>query len=197
MASMPTHAIIRKSACATACRASAQSCKRAQVRVDPCSLCAGQREIEVGSFVPPKLLPQLADTAEVLAYAKTLTGLFATVLVPNLQGAERALEGNADLMLLPLSASRAHSLANLRKTPDEGVAELARIRAAARRERQEDPDRRRRRYRLRLHPAGEVRASEVLRLMQALLDAGATVSAWPTRSATPIPGPSVGCSSRP
>ena len=48
---------------------------------------AGQREIEVGSFVPARLLPQLADTAEVLAYAKTLPGLFASVLVPNLKGA--------------------------------------------------------------------------------------------------------------
>jgi hydroxymethylglutaryl-CoA lyase len=51
---------------------------------------AGVREIEVGSFVPARLLPQLADTAEVLAYAKTLPGLFASVLVPNLKGAERA-----------------------------------------------------------------------------------------------------------
>ena len=91
---------------------------------------AGQREIEVGSFVPPKLLPQMADTAEVLAYAKTLPGLFASVLVPNLRGAESALAGDADLMLLPLSASHEHSLANLRKTPDEVVVELGRIRAA-------------------------------------------------------------------
>ena len=91
---------------------------------------AGQREIEVGSFVPPTLLPQLADTAELLAYAKTLPGLFASVLVPNLKGAERALEAGADLMILPLSASHAHSLANLRKTPDEVVAEMRRIRAA-------------------------------------------------------------------
>ena len=91
---------------------------------------AGQREIEVGSFVPPKLMPQLADTWEVLAFAKTLPGLTASVLIPNLKGAERALEGDADLMVLPLSASHAHSLANLRKTPDEVVQELARIRAA-------------------------------------------------------------------
>src|SRR5262249_21624640 len=91
---------------------------------------AGQREMEVGSFVPLKLMPQLADTAEVLACAKAIPGLFASVLVPNLKGAERALEANADLMLLPLSASHAHSLANLRKTPDEVVAELGRIRAA-------------------------------------------------------------------
>ena len=64
---------------------------------------AGQREIEVGSFVPPKLMPQLADTWGVLAFAKTLPGLTASVLIPNLKGAERALEGDADLMVLPLS----------------------------------------------------------------------------------------------
>src|SRR3954469_11011896 len=91
---------------------------------------AGEREIEVGSFVPPKLLPQLADTAEVLAFAQTLPGLRATVLVPNMKGAQRALEANAEMMLLPLSASHAHSLANLRKTPDDVVAEIAKIRAA-------------------------------------------------------------------
>lgn len=89
---------------------------------------AGLREIEVGSFVPPRLLPQLADTAELVAYAKTLPGLSVSVLVPNLKGAERAIESGADLMLLPLSASRAHSLANLRKTPDEVVREIGCIR---------------------------------------------------------------------
>src|SRR3954463_10537258 len=73
---------------------------------------AGQREIEVGSFVPARLMPQLADTAEVLAFAKTLPGLKASVLVPNLKGSERALDGEAELMLVPLSASHAHSLAN-------------------------------------------------------------------------------------
>ena len=91
---------------------------------------AGQREIEVGSFVPARLLPQLADTAELVAYAKTLPDLFVSVLVPNLKGAERALEAQADLMLVPLSASEAHSLANLHKTPEEVVAEVARMRAA-------------------------------------------------------------------
>ena len=91
---------------------------------------AGQREIEVGSFVPPRLLPQLADTAELVAFAKTLPDLFVSVLVPNLKGAERAIDAGADLLLVPLSASHAHSLANLRKTPDEVIAEFGRIRAA-------------------------------------------------------------------
>jgi len=88
---------------------------------------AGLREIEVGSFVPPKLLPQLADTAELVAFAKTLPGLCVSVLVPNLKGAERAMASGADWMLLPLSASHAHSLANLRKAPDEVVAEIGAI----------------------------------------------------------------------
>ena len=88
---------------------------------------AGIREIEVGSFVPPKVLPQLADTAELVAFAKTLPGLVVSVLVPNLKGAERAMDSGADWMLLPLSASHAHSLANLRKAPDDVVAEIRAI----------------------------------------------------------------------
>jgi hydroxymethylglutaryl-CoA lyase len=134
---------------------------------------AGQREIEVGSFVPARLLPQLADTAELLAYAKTLPGLFASVLVPNLRGAELAIAGEADLMMVPLSASHAHSLANLRKTPDEVVAEVARMRAAR------DAAGSRTLIDGGVGTAfgctiqGHVAPDEVLRLMQALLDAGA------------------------
>ena len=134
---------------------------------------AGQREIEVGSFVPAKYLPQLADTAELVAFAKTLPGLFVSVLVPNMRGAESAIESGADLMLVPLSASHAHSLANLRKTPDEVVAEVARIRAAR------DAAGSATLIEGGVGTAfgctlqGEVAESEVLRLMQALLDAGA------------------------
>ncbi|GER17410.1 hydroxymethylglutaryl-CoA lyase [Variovorax boronicumulans] len=134
---------------------------------------AGQREIEVGSFVPAHLLPQLADTAELLAFAKTLPGLFASVLVPNLKGAERAIAGEADLMMVPLSASHAHSLANLRKTPDEVVAEVGRMRAAR------DAAGSKTLIDGGVGTAfgctiqGHVDPDEVLRLMQALLDAGA------------------------
>ena len=88
---------------------------------------AGVREIEVGSFVPAKVLPQLADTAELVAFASTLPGLQASVLVPNVKGAERAIESQAHAMLLPLSASHAHSLANMKRTPDEVVADVRRI----------------------------------------------------------------------
>ena len=133
---------------------------------------AGQREIEVGSFVPAKYLPQLADTAELVAFARTLPGLFVSVLVPNLRGAEAAIAAQADLMLLPLSASHAHSLANLRKTPDEVVTEVARIRAAR------DAAGSKTLLEGGMSTAfgctiqGEVKHSEVLRLLQALLDAG-------------------------
>jgi hydroxymethylglutaryl-CoA lyase len=89
---------------------------------------AGLRELEVGSFVPPRLMPQLADTAEIVARALELPGLTVSVLVPNLKGAERAIDAGAHAMLLPLSASHAHSLANLRKTPDEALDEIARMR---------------------------------------------------------------------
>jgi hydroxymethylglutaryl-CoA lyase len=89
---------------------------------------AGLREIEVGSFVPPGRLPQLADTAELVQAALSLPGLKVSVLVPNLKGAQAALASGAHQMLLPLSASHAHSLANLRKTPDEVLQDIARIR---------------------------------------------------------------------
>jgi hydroxymethylglutaryl-CoA lyase len=133
---------------------------------------AGLREFEVGSFVPARLMPQLADTAEVLAYAKSLPGLVASVLVPNLKGAERAIAQEADAMLLPLSASRAHSVANLRKTPDEVVAEIARIRELR------DAARAQTRLEVGISTAfgctmqGRVDEGEVVRLVQAVLDAG-------------------------
>jgi len=88
---------------------------------------AGVREMEVGSFVPPRLMPQLADTGELVAHGLTLPGLTVSVLVPNLKGAERAIESGAHAMLLPLSASRAHSLANMKRTPDEVVDDIRRI----------------------------------------------------------------------
>jgi hydroxymethylglutaryl-CoA lyase len=90
---------------------------------------AGVREIEVGSFVPAKLLPQLADTAEVVAFAKTIPGLTVAVLVPNARGAEAAIAAGADKLTLPLSVSETHSLANLRKTHVQVFAEARAIAA--------------------------------------------------------------------
>lgn len=71
---------------------------------------AGIREIEVGSFVPPRLFPQLADTAEIAAFAKTLPGLRVLALVPNLRGAQAAIDIGVTSIGFPLSVSETHSI---------------------------------------------------------------------------------------
>ena len=93
---------------------------------------AGVREIEVGSFVPTKVLPQLADTAELVAFAKTLPGLTVAVLVPNARGAEAAIVAGADKLTLPLSVSETHSLKNLRRTHAQVIEEAAAVAAMVR-----------------------------------------------------------------
>ena len=88
---------------------------------------AGLHEIEVCSFVPPKLLPQMNDAAEVVAHALTLPNLTVAVLAPNLKGAERAMQAGAHKITLPISVSKSHSLSNVRKTPEQAIADAARI----------------------------------------------------------------------
>jgi hydroxymethylglutaryl-CoA lyase len=77
---------------------------------------AGFTEIEVGSFVPARILPQLADTAELVAHARGIAGMTVAVLVPNLKGAEAAVAAGAHKLTLPLSVSETHSLKNVRRT---------------------------------------------------------------------------------
>ncbi|MBA16663.1 MAG: hydroxymethylglutaryl-CoA lyase [Sphingomonas sp.] len=91
---------------------------------------AGVREIEVGSFVPAKLLPQLADTAEIVAFARSIPGLTVAVLVPNLRGAQAAIAAGAHKITLPLSVSESHSMANLRRTHAQVIDEAAAIATA-------------------------------------------------------------------
>ncbi|MFC5696776.1 hydroxymethylglutaryl-CoA lyase [Pseudomonas sp. GCM10022186] len=88
---------------------------------------AGVRFMEVASFVPAKLLPQMADATEVVAHALTYPDLTVTVLAPNLRGAENALASGAHRIIAPISVSPAHSLANVRRTPLEMVEEFARM----------------------------------------------------------------------
>jgi hydroxymethylglutaryl-CoA lyase len=172
-ANLPQHAIVREVGLRDGLQSIARVMPTAQkIEWIRGAYDAGQREIEVGSFVPARLLPQLADTAELVVFAKTLPGLVASVLVPNLKGAERAIESGADAMLIPLSASHAHSLANLRKTPDEVLVEIGRIVALR------DASGSRTRIEVGMSTAfgctiqGRVETSEVLRLIEAVLDAG-------------------------
>ena len=85
---------------------------------------AGLREIEVASFVPAKLLPQMADAAEVVRHALTLPGLTVMALVPNLRGAQSAIDAGVHKLTIPVSASAAHSLANVRKSREQMVEEV-------------------------------------------------------------------------
>jgi hydroxymethylglutaryl-CoA lyase len=88
---------------------------------------AGVPEIEVGSFVPPKLLPQMADSAAVVAGAKLIPDLRVSVLVPNLRGAENAMAAGADQLNYVLSVSEAHSRANVRRSVQESMEDFGRI----------------------------------------------------------------------
>jgi hydroxymethylglutaryl-CoA lyase len=93
---------------------------------------AGVREIEVGSFVPPSLLPQLADTAEVVAFAKTIPGLNVVALIPNAKGAERAIAAGVHGFSIPFSMSETHSLKNVRKSHAAMIDEITVIAEMAR-----------------------------------------------------------------
>jgi len=135
---------------------------------------AGIKEIEVGSFVPAKLLPQLADTDELVAFAKTLPGLTVATLVPNLRGAEAAVAAGADKITLPLSVSESHSIANLRRTHDQVIDEAAAIAALIR----ETPAERRPHFEGSLSTVfgcsieGAIPLPQILRLAERLMHAG-------------------------
>ncbi|TYC90875.1 hydroxymethylglutaryl-CoA lyase [Novosphingobium sp. BW1] len=86
---------------------------------------AGVKEIEVGSFVPPKLLPQMADTPELVEFAKGIEGLNVVALVPNARGAENAARAGVHGMSIPFSLSETHSIRNVKKDHPAMLAEIA------------------------------------------------------------------------
>lgn len=88
---------------------------------------AGVREIEVTSFVPPKNFPIFADAAEVAAAALRIPGLRPSALAVNLRGAQDALDAGLTKLSYVVSASEAHSLANVRRTSDEAADAFAAI----------------------------------------------------------------------
>jgi hydroxymethylglutaryl-CoA lyase len=135
---------------------------------------AGTREIEVGSFVPPKLFPQLADTSELVAFAKTLPGLTVLALIPNLRGAEVALAAGVDAVTLPLSASETHSIKNMRQSHDQVIENVKAIRELF----DSVPKKKRPRFEVGVSTAfgcsiqGKVPEAKVLELSERLVEAG-------------------------
>jgi len=85
---------------------------------------AGLREIEVGSFVPPKLIPAMADTGDVVRFSRTLPNIKVVALAPNVKGFQRAVEAGAHKVTFPVSASRKHSESNVRMTPEQMLEEV-------------------------------------------------------------------------
>jgi hydroxymethylglutaryl-CoA lyase len=88
---------------------------------------AGLKEIEVASFVPPRLLPQMADAAEVVREAVKIPGITVLALVPNLRGFQDAAAAGAPKVTLTVSASEAHSMSNIRMTCAEALESVAKI----------------------------------------------------------------------
>ncbi|MDE2618675.1 MAG: hydroxymethylglutaryl-CoA lyase [Sphingomonadales bacterium] len=139
------------------------------------AVAAGVTELEVGSFVPPSLLPQMADTAELVAFARTLPGLEVVALVPNLKGAERAIAAGVHKMSIPFSMSETHSLKNVRKTHAEMLEQIAAIAALV----AEQPAATRPQFEVGLSTAfgctieGPVAEDQVVRLAERTIAAGA------------------------
>jgi len=88
---------------------------------------AGVREIEVTSFVPPKLVPQFVDAEQVVREALQLPGLSVMALIPNMKGAERGFALGVHQLNFVMSVSRTHNLKNVRREREESVADLKRI----------------------------------------------------------------------
>ena len=135
---------------------------------------AGVREIEVGSFVSKRLLPQLADTADLVSHARHIAGLTVAVLVPNLRGAQAAVAAGVHKITLPFSASDTHLARNVRRTPEQmfeevrGIAQLMRETSCGQRPKLEGG----------ISTAfgcsyeGPIPADKVLRLAEMLMEAG-------------------------
>ena len=135
---------------------------------------AGVSEIEVGSFVKASLLPQMADTADVVAHALTKPGLTVAVLAPNFHGVVAAVEAGAHKITIPFSASETHSLKNVRRTHEQMFEEMRKIVALL----NDQPKDKRAKLEAGMSTAfgctyeGEVPAEKVLRLTEQLMEIG-------------------------
>ena len=88
---------------------------------------AGVHQIQVGSFVPPKLLPQMADSDEVVRRSKQIPGLRVSALVPNLKGAQNAVAAGVDILNYVLSVSEEHNRKNVRRSLEDSLDDFSRI----------------------------------------------------------------------
>lgn len=90
---------------------------------------AGVLEIDAGSFVPPKVVPQFADVSAVIAHSLTHKDIVTGAVVPNAKGAERAIAAGVQAIYFVISASKTHNLANVRRTVAEQIGGFKAVRA--------------------------------------------------------------------
>ncbi|MGA9016300.1 MAG: hydroxymethylglutaryl-CoA lyase [Acetobacteraceae bacterium] len=88
---------------------------------------AGVPEIEVGSFVPPRVIPQLSDTPEVVEECLKIPGLTVQALAPNLRGVQNAYHAGVHKISIPISVSEGHSMANLNRMPAQSITMMREI----------------------------------------------------------------------
>ena len=87
----------------------------------------GIKEIELGSFVHPGAIPQFKDIKEVVDGVISIKGVKLTTLVPNLKGAQKAFQSGLKQIVFVFSVSQSHNFSNVRRTPDESLEELKKI----------------------------------------------------------------------
>lgn len=88
---------------------------------------AGMSEIEVTSYVPPKLIPQFADAGEVTEGALKIPGLIVAALIPNMRGAQRGIELGVHKLNFVMSVSETHNMKNVRRPPEDSVTDFRAI----------------------------------------------------------------------
>jgi len=99
----------------------------AKVRWIQAIAAAGVPEIEVGSFVPPRVIPQLSDTPEVVEQCLNIRGLVVQALAPNLRGVQNAYHAGVHKISIPVSVSEGHSMANLNRMPAQSITMMQEI----------------------------------------------------------------------
>jgi hydroxymethylglutaryl-CoA lyase len=99
----------------------------AKVRWIKAIAAAGVKEIEVGSFVPPRVIPQLSDTPEIVAECLKIPGLIVQALAPNLRGVQNAYNAGVHKISIPVSVSEGHSMANLNRKPEQSIAMMKEV----------------------------------------------------------------------
>jgi hydroxymethylglutaryl-CoA lyase len=99
----------------------------AKVRWITAIAASGVKEIEVGSFVPPRVIPQLSDTPEVVEQCLKIPGLVVQALAPNLRGVQNAYNASVHKISIPVSVSEGHSMANLNRTPAQSIEMMKQV----------------------------------------------------------------------